>query len=151
MTEDYESKSWDEILSQTCPTADEIKQITPVSGHDRVVEKGEWQRCHSPFSHLYRRSGTRRAPDSRSDETTAFHSNWIPFEEFATFLPGNLWPAVVHYNHRKEKARTAKICPRRRCRFNSCRGLHIAPWCRWLTCLPVTQEIAGSSPVGVAI
>ena len=25
------------------------------------------------------------------------------------------------------------------------------PWCSWRTCLPVTQEIAGSSPVGTAI
>ena len=51
----------------------------------------------------------------------------------------------------RKKARTAKIWLQRSCRFNSCRGHHIAPWCRWLTRLPVTQEIAGSSPVGVAI
>ena len=25
------------------------------------------------------------------------------------------------------------------------------PWCSWLTRLPVTQEIAGSSPVGSAV
>ena len=27
---------------------------------------------------------------------------------------------------------------------------NIVPWCSWLTYLPVTQEIAGSSPVGTA-
>ena len=75
MMEDYESKSWDEILSQTCPTADEIKQITPVSGHDIVEDGGEWQRCHSLFSHLYRRVGTRRGPFlrcSRPCKTSGF-------------------------------------------------------------------------------
>jgi hypothetical protein len=29
--------------------------------------------------------------------------------------------------------------------------IHVEPWCRGLTCLPVTQEIAGSNPVGSAI
>ncbi len=27
----------------------------------------------------------------------------------------------------------------------------MVPWCSWLTRLPVTQKIAGSSPVGTAI
>ena len=29
--------------------------------------------------------------------------------------------------------------------------LFMVPWCSWLTRLPVTQKIAGSSPVGTAI
>ena len=28
---------------------------------------------------------------------------------------------------------------------------NLVPWCSWLTRLPVTQKIAGSSPVGTAI
>ena len=29
--------------------------------------------------------------------------------------------------------------------------IYMVPWCSWLTRLPVTQKIAGSSPVGTAI
>jgi hypothetical protein len=29
--------------------------------------------------------------------------------------------------------------------------IYVEPWCRGLTCLPVTQETAGSNPVGSAI
>ena len=31
------------------------------------------------------------------------------------------------------------------------RTSNTAPWCSGLTCLPVTQEIVGSNPIGVAI
>ena len=68
---------------------------------------------------------------------------------FFRVIYGELWYITIT---ERKKARTAKIWSRRKCRFNSCRGhQYTAPWCRWLTRLPVTQEIAGSSPVGVAI
>ena len=71
-------------------------------------------------------------------------SSQLFFREFN----GRLWYITIT---ERKKARTAKIWSRRKCRFNSCRGhQYTAPWCRWLTRLPVTQEIAGSSPVGVA-
>ena len=39
-------------------------------------------------------------------------------------------------------------CPLR-LRQTSCKNLvFLVPWCRGLTCLPVTQKIAGSNPVG---
>ena len=42
-------------------------------------------------------------------------------------------------------------CPEMGCGFNAHPRRHnIAPWFRWLERLPVTQEIAGSSPVGAA-
>ena len=115
-------------------------------------EWGECRRRHSPFflpvpagqkvtgkpgGRLSNRLKHKHDPNGKSSQL------------FFRVIYGELWYITIT---EREKARTAKIRSRRKCRFKSCRGhQHTAPWCRWLTCLPVTQKIAGSSPVGAAI
>ena len=115
-------------------------------------EWGECRRRHSPFflpvpagqkvtgkpgGRLSNRLKHKHDPNGKSSQL------------FFRVIYGELWYITIT---ERKKARTAKIRSRRKCRFKSCRGhQHTAPWCRWLTCLPVTQKIAGSSPVGAAI
>ena len=112
---------------------------------------GECRRRRSPVLYPCQpgRGSNGSLTAERSVQITTMDPNRKSSQLFSREILYKLWYITIT---ERKKARTAKNWSRRRCRFKSCRGHQVtAPWCRWLTRLPVTQEIAGSSPVGVAI